>query len=134
MTYKVSSGTLNLCSLTHYAVLVLECNSTAFVLKAILTVIRDKMPGFLWKKQLLASTARPCIVLQLKCSVVNELCAVLWQNSQNNFYTIIDLPEGTHHYRFMVDGQWRCDPKEVCVIVVLLLALLFCLHTAFSGT
>lgn len=32
--------------------------------------------------------------------------------SQNNFYTIIDLPEGTHHYRFLVDGQWRCDTKE----------------------
>lgn len=32
--------------------------------------------------------------------------------SQNNFYTIVDLPEGTHSYRFLIDGQWRCDPKE----------------------
>lgn len=32
--------------------------------------------------------------------------------SQNNFYTIVDLPEGTHMYKFLVDGQWRCDPKE----------------------
>lgn len=32
--------------------------------------------------------------------------------SQNNFYTIINLPEGTHRYKFLVDGQWKCDPKE----------------------
>lgn len=32
--------------------------------------------------------------------------------SSNNFYTIIDLPEGIHKYRFLVDGQWKCDPKE----------------------
>jgi len=45
---------------------------------------------------------------------------MLLRYSQNNFYTIIDLPEGTHHYRFMVDGQWRCDPKEACVTAYLL--------------
>jgi 5'-AMP-activated protein kinase regulatory beta subunit len=32
--------------------------------------------------------------------------------SSSNFYTILDLPEGTHKYRFFVDGQWKCDPKE----------------------
>ena len=24
--------------------------------------------------------------------------------------TVIHLPPGTHHYRFLVDGQWRDDP------------------------
>lgn len=23
----------------------------------------------------------------------------------------VDLPPGTHHYRFLVDGQWRDDPE-----------------------
>jgi 5'-AMP-activated protein kinase regulatory beta subunit len=32
--------------------------------------------------------------------------------SSSNFYTILDLPEGTHKYKFQVDGQWKCDPKE----------------------
>jgi len=25
--------------------------------------------------------------------------------------TIVELPPGTHHYRFLVDGQWRDDPE-----------------------
>ena len=24
--------------------------------------------------------------------------------------TTVELPPGTHHYRFIVDGQWRDDP------------------------
>lgn len=31
--------------------------------------------------------------------------------SQDNFYTIIQLAEGSHQYKFLVDGQWRCDPE-----------------------
>jgi 1,4-alpha-glucan branching enzyme len=27
----------------------------------------------------------------------------LWQ-------TVVSLPPGTHHYRFLVDGEWRDDP------------------------
>jgi 1,4-alpha-glucan branching enzyme len=23
----------------------------------------------------------------------------------------VELPAGTHHYRFLVDGQWRDDPE-----------------------
>ena len=26
--------------------------------------------------------------------------------------TSIDLPAGTYHYRFMVDGEWRDDPES----------------------
>ncbi|XP_060864671.1 5'-AMP-activated protein kinase subunit beta-1 isoform X1 [Metopolophium dirhodum] len=31
--------------------------------------------------------------------------------SHNDFVTIIDLPEGEHHYKFCVDGNWQCDNK-----------------------
>lgn len=27
------------------------------------------------------------------------------------WHATIDLPPGTHHYRFLVDGQWRDDPE-----------------------
>jgi hypothetical protein len=37
--------------------------------------------------------------------------------SNDEFYTIIDLPQGDHHYRFLVDGQWMCDPNGVCLYV-----------------
>lgn len=32
--------------------------------------------------------------------------------SQQDFYTIIDLPEGTHQYKYHVDGQWACDNNQ----------------------
>lgn len=32
--------------------------------------------------------------------------------SESDFYTIIDVPLGTHQYKFLVDGQWHCSPKE----------------------
>jgi len=25
--------------------------------------------------------------------------------------TVVELPPGTHHYRFLVDGEWRDDPE-----------------------
>jgi 1,4-alpha-glucan branching enzyme len=25
--------------------------------------------------------------------------------------TSVELPPGTHHYRFLVDGEWRDDPE-----------------------
>jgi len=33
--------------------------------------------------------------------------------SRKDFFTIIDLPVGSHQYKFYVDGQWHCDDKEV---------------------
>jgi len=33
--------------------------------------------------------------------------------SHGDFYTIIDLPEGTHQYKFYVDGHWVCDDNAV---------------------
>ena len=38
---------------------------------------------------------------------------ILKFNSQSDFYTIIDLPEGTHQFKFFVDGQWMCDKNAV---------------------
>ncbi|OQV11526.1 5'-AMP-activated protein kinase subunit beta-1 [Hypsibius exemplaris] len=32
--------------------------------------------------------------------------------SQNDFVTILDLPEGQHEYKFFVDGQWVLDPDQ----------------------
>lgn len=32
--------------------------------------------------------------------------------SHGDFYTIIELPEGKHQYKFLVDGTWQCDPNE----------------------
>ncbi|VDN16476.1 unnamed protein product [Dibothriocephalus latus] len=33
-----------------------------------------------------------------------------------NFYTIIDLPEGEHQYKFIVDGQWKLGKDQVCCV------------------
>ncbi|EUB62918.1 5'-AMP-activated protein kinase subunit beta-1 [Echinococcus granulosus] len=33
--------------------------------------------------------------------------------SKQNFYTIIDLPEGEHQYKFIVDGQWKLGKNQV---------------------
>lgn len=35
--------------------------------------------------------------------------------SHGNFVTIVDLPEGEHHYKFYVDGEWRNDPDTQVV-------------------
>ncbi|KAL8580733.1 5'-AMP-activated protein kinase subunit beta-2 [Nucella lapillus] len=32
--------------------------------------------------------------------------------SQGDFFTIVDLPEGEHEYKFYVDGQWVLNPRE----------------------
>lgn len=36
--------------------------------------------------------------------------------SHGDFVTIIDLPEGDHQYKFLVDGEWKHDPKLVRMI------------------
>jgi len=41
-----------------------------------------------------------------------------WQNkvrlipSHDDFVAIVELPEGEHEYKFLVDGVWKIDPKE----------------------
>jgi len=36
--------------------------------------------------------------------------------SRYDFYTIVDLPEGEHQYKYFVDNEWLCDDKEVCIL------------------
>ncbi len=31
------------------------------------------------------------------------------------YVTTLDLPEGTHEYKFVVDGNWQIDPSNPCV-------------------
>ena len=57
---------------------------------------------------------------QVWCSRLKYLLCVC---SRHDFFTIVDLPVGSHQYKFYVDGQWHCDDKEV------LTALLTCLLT-----
>jgi hypothetical protein len=33
--------------------------------------------------------------------------------SHGDFYTIINLPEGDHQYKFSVDGTWQHNASEV---------------------
>lgn len=30
--------------------------------------------------------------------------------------TTVDLPEGTHEYKFIADGQWLHDPNRVSIV------------------
>ena len=38
---------------------------------------------------------------------------LLFFRSKQNFYTIIDLPEGEYQYKFIVDGQWKLGKNQV---------------------
>jgi len=35
-------------------------------------------------------------------------------------FTIVNVPQGVHQYKFYVDGQWLCHPCEVCPVAVVL--------------
>ncbi len=35
----------------------------------------------------------------------------LQKGTDGTWRTTVQLPPGTHHYRFLVDGEWRDDPK-----------------------
>ncbi|KAI9027969.1 immunoglobulin E-set [Hyaloraphidium curvatum] len=34
--------------------------------------------------------------------------------SEEDFTTILDLPPGTHHFKFVVDDEWRCSDELPC--------------------
>ncbi|KAM3187968.1 hypothetical protein ACTXT7_001203 [Hymenolepis weldensis] len=40
--------------------------------------------------------------------------------SKQNFYTIIDLPEGEHQYKFIVDGHWKLNKNQKRELVFIL--------------
>ena len=33
-------------------------------------------------------------------------------SASSAFVIILELPIGVHHYKFVVDGQWTCDPTQ----------------------
>lgn len=33
--------------------------------------------------------------------------------SDGDYLAIVDLPEGEHQYKFVVDGKWEHDPAQV---------------------
>ncbi|XP_075166060.1 5'-AMP-activated protein kinase subunit beta-1 [Haematobia irritans] len=45
------------------------------------------------------------------CGTFTKWKPIPMVRSHGNFVTIIDLPEGDHHYKFFVDGEWKHDPK-----------------------
>ncbi len=65
------------------------------------------------KKQEFAFTAPTAMSVQLvgdfthwKDSPIN-----MQKESSGVWRTSVELGPGTHHYRFLVDGQWRDDPE-----------------------
>jgi len=38
----------------------------------------------------------------------------LQKGSDGIWRVVVQLPPGTHHYRFIVDGEWRDDPE--CIL------------------
>ena len=60
------------------------------------------------------STWCPVCIVFVHEEVYDELCHVL-SCSREDFTTILELPEGSHEYKFFVDGQWVHDSGEVCV-------------------
>jgi 1,4-alpha-glucan branching enzyme len=40
----------------------------------------------------------------------------LHKNRNGIWETIVELPSGIHHYRFLVDGEWRDDPEAVLLV------------------
>lgn len=37
--------------------------------------------------------------------------------SDGDYVTIVELPEGEHQYKFVVDGKWEHDPNQVIFIL-----------------
>ena len=60
------------------------------------------------------STWCPVCIVFVHEQVYDKLCRVL-SCSREDFTTILELPEGSHEYKFYVDGQWVHDSGEVCV-------------------
>ncbi|HUU21878.1 MAG TPA: isoamylase early set domain-containing protein [Phycisphaerae bacterium] len=42
----------------------------------------------------------------------SEWQPVPMRKRQGAFSTTVSVPPGTHHYKFIVDGQWRPDPEN----------------------
>lgn len=42
----------------------------------------------------------------------SSLILLIYLCSEKDFVAIVDLPEGRHEYKFMVDGEWKLNGNE----------------------
>jgi 1,4-alpha-glucan branching enzyme len=64
-------------------------------------------------KQEFRFTAPTALSVQLAGDFTNwrQTPISLSKGSDGVWRASVDLPPGTYHYRFLVDGQWRDDPE-----------------------
>jgi len=65
------------------------------------------------RKQTFAFTAPDALSVQLAGDFTQwkDKAIPLKRETGGIWKTSVSLPPGTHHYRFIVDGQWRDDPE-----------------------
>jgi 1,4-alpha-glucan branching enzyme len=65
------------------------------------------------KKQTFSFTAPTAMSVQLVGSFTQwqERPIQMHKGANGVWTTTVELESGTHHYRFLVDGQWRDDPE-----------------------
>lgn len=65
------------------------------------------------KKQMFSYHAPGAMVVQLVGDFTNwqERPIALRREADGIWRTTVELEPGAHHYRFIVDGQWRDDPE-----------------------
>jgi 1,4-alpha-glucan branching enzyme len=68
------------------------------------------------RKQIFAFSAPGALSVQLVGDFTRwqEGPINLQKGADGVWRTTVQLPPGTHHYRFLVDGQWRDDPD--CIL------------------
>ncbi|XP_072383394.1 5'-AMP-activated protein kinase subunit beta-1 isoform X1 [Diabrotica undecimpunctata] len=49
------------------------------------------------------------------CGTFSNWETIPMVKSYGDFVAIVDLPEGEHHYKFYVDGEWKNDPSNKIV-------------------
>ena len=65
------------------------------------------------KEQTFSITARTAMSVQLVGDFTHwqEKPIAMKKGRGGVWKVALELPPGTHHYRFLVDGQWRDDPE-----------------------
>ncbi len=61
-------------------------------------------------------TGKNCKDVYLIGSFTNWKEKISTAKSDGDYVAIIDLPEGEHQYKFVVDGKWEHDPTQVLII------------------
>ncbi len=67
----------------------------------------------LMKRQTFCMTAPGAMSVQLVGDFTRwqEVPIAMKKGRASVWKVSVELPPGTHHYRFLVDGQWRDDPE-----------------------